>query len=117
MPYFFILPAYVALLMALVCAAIVALFVPRFRQASGYIFAGALGTSFGFLIINVFVWVVGLFPVWLNQKVSLSDWVRHIFQLFVAATLLIGPFVGSAIGVLLGFAAGVYFIYRRRRVA
>ena len=116
MPYFFILPAYVALLMALVCAAIVAHFVPRLRQASGYIFAGAVGTLFGFVIINVFVWIVGLFPAWLNQKVSLSDWLRHLFQLFVAATLLIGPFIGSAIGVLLGFPAGIYFIYKRRRV-
>jgi hypothetical protein len=103
--------------MALVCAAIVAHFVPRFRQASGYILAGAVGTLFGFVIINVFVWIVGLFPAWLNQNVSLSDSLRYILQLFVAVTLLIGPFIGSAIGVLLGFAAGIYFTYKRRRVA
>jgi hypothetical protein len=117
MPYFFILTAYVALLIVLLCGAIIAHFVPRFRQASGYIFAGAVGTLFGFVIMNFFVWIVGLFPAWLNQKVALADWLRHIFQLFVGVTLLIGPFIGSAIGVLLGFVAGIYFIYKRRRVA
>jgi hypothetical protein len=114
MPYFFILPAYVALLVGLIGAAVVARFVPRFQPASGYIVGGAVGTLFGFVIINVLVWVVGLFPAWLNQKVAFPDWLLHLTQYFVAATLLIGPFIGSAIGVFLGFAAGIYFVFRRR---
>ena len=114
MPYFFILPAYVALLVGLIGAAIIARFVPRFQPASGYIVGGAIGTLFGFVIINVFVWIVGLFPAWLNQKVSFPDCLLHVSQFFVAATLLIGPFIGSAIGVLLGLVAGLYFVFRRR---
>jgi hypothetical protein len=115
MPYFFILPAYVALFIALIVIAIITRFVARFRLASGYIVAGAIGTLIGFVIINIVVWIVGLFPVWLNQKVSLPDWLQQVSKFFVAGTLLIGPFIGSAIGILLGFAAGFYFVYRRRK--
>jgi hypothetical protein len=117
MPYFFILPAYVLLLIALVVVAIITRFVPRFRPASGYIIGGTIGTLFGFIIINAFVWIVGLFPAWLNQKTSFPDWLQQVSKVFVAATLLIGPFIGSAIGVFLGFAVGLYFVYRRRRNA
>jgi hypothetical protein len=76
-----------------------------------------VGTLIGFIIINVFVWIVGLFPMWLNQMVTLPDWLRYVSQFFVAGTLFIGPFIGSAIGVLLGFGAGLYFVYRRRSMA
>ena len=117
MPYFFILPAYIVLLIGLIGAAVVARFVPRFQSASGYLFAGAVGTVLGFVIINVLVWIVGLFPAWVNQKVSLPEWLQHASMYFVAAALLIGPFIGSVIGVLLGFAAGLYFVYRRRCAA
>jgi hypothetical protein len=117
MPYFFILPAYAALLAGLMGAAIVSRFVPRFRPAGGYIGGGAIGTLVGFTIVNVLVWLAGLFPVWLNRNDSFPKWLAHTSQFFVAANLLIGPFIGSAVGVALGFAIGVYIVYRKRRQA
>ena len=115
MPYFFILPAYCALLFALVAAAVIARFIPRFRTASGYIVGGAVGTLIGFTLINVIVWLVGLAPVWLSQKSTFPGWLQQTSKFFVAGALLIGPFIGSAFGVFFGFAAGSYFVYRRRR--
>jgi hypothetical protein len=115
MPYFFILPAYGVLLIGLIAAAAVARFVPRFRTASGYIVGGAIGTLIGFTAINTIVWLVGLAPVWLSQKFTFPGWLQQTSKFFVAAALLIGPFIGSAIGVLSGFAAGFYFVYRRRK--
>jgi len=100
---------------ALIVAAIIARFIVRFRPASGYIVAGAIGTLAGFVIVNVLVWLIGLFPIWLNGKVSFPDWLQEVSKFFVAGTLLIGPFIGSAIGILLGFAAGLYFVYKRRK--
>ncbi len=117
MPYFFILPAYVLLLVVLLGAAIAARFVPRFRQASGYIVGGTVGTLVGFIFINAVVIVVGVLPAWLAQKISFPDWLQQGSKIVVARTLLIGPFIGSAIGVLLGFSAGLYFIHRRKRNA
>jgi hypothetical protein len=114
MPYFFILPAYVALLVGLIGVAVVARFVPRFRRASGYFIGGAVGTLVGFVIINIIVILAGVAPAWLAQKFTFPDWLQQVSRYFVAATLLIGPFIGSAIGVFLGFAAGIYFVFRRR---
>ena len=116
MPYFFILPAYVLLLVALTGAAIVTRFMPRFQPASGYIVGGMIGTLVGFIFINVMVVAAGVLPVWLAQKGSFPDWVQQVIKIFVAAALLIGPFIGSAIGVLFGFCAGLYFVHRRRRM-
>jgi hypothetical protein len=48
---------------------------------------------------------------------NLPDWLHEVSKYFVAATFLIGPFVGSAVGVLVGFVAGLYFVRRRRRHA
>jgi hypothetical protein len=117
MPYFFIIPAYLALLIGLVVAAIIARFIPRFQPASRYILAGAIGTLAGFLIINLIVFFAGMAPVWLAEKISFPDWLHEGSKYFVAATLLIGPFVGSAVGVLVGFVAGLYFVRRRSRHA
>ena len=114
MPYFFILPAYALLLLGLVAVAIITRFVPRFRTASGYFVGGAVGTLIGFAVINVIVWLVGLTPVWLSQKFTFPGWLQQASKFFVAAALLVGPFIGSAVGVLFGFAAGFYYVYRRR---
>ncbi len=117
MLYFFIVPAYVLLVVGLIAAAIVARFVPRFQPASGYIVAGTLGTVVGFTIVNAVVIVLGVLPVWLAEKLSFPDWLRHITTVVVTAALFVGPFVGSAIGVLSGFAAGAYLVYRHRKHA
>jgi len=114
MPYFFILPAYVILLVGLLGAATIARFVPRFRTASGYVLGGAVGTLIGFTVINIMVWLVGLAPAWLAQKYTFPAWLQQASQFFVATALLVGPFIGSAMGVLFGFAAGFYWVYRRR---
>ena len=115
MPYFLILPAYAIFLVALIIIAIVARFTERFKSASQYIFAGAFGTLIGFLIANIFLWIIGLFPVWLNQNIPFPDWLQRIGKFFTAATLLLGPFIASAAGILLGLVFGVYFVHRRRR--
>jgi len=117
MPYFLILPAYITLLVALVGIAVIARFVPRLRPASGYFIGGAIGTLIGFLIINAIVILVGIAPVWLAQKFTFPNWLQPVIKVFVVATLFVGPFVGSAIGILLGFAYGIYLVFKRRRHA
>jgi hypothetical protein len=117
MPYFFILPAYLVLLFGLTGLAVAARFMPRFRPFSGCIFGGAAGSLIGFLLFNALVIVLGVAPAWLAEKFTFPDWLQTASKYFVAAALLIGPFIGSAIGVLLGFAAGFFVVLRRRRRA
>jgi len=115
MPYFIILPAYVVLLAALVVAATAARLVPSLRSTSGYIVGGTVGTLPGFIVSNVIVTLAGLLPVFAAQKVTLPEWVHQAGAFLAVAILFIGPFVASAAGVVLGFIAGVYFVFRRRR--
>ena len=115
MPYFIILPVYVLLLVALIVAAIVTRFVPQLQPASAYIVGGTVGTLPAFVVANILVTLAGLLPVWAAQKMELPQRLHDATKFFVAAVLLVGPFVASAIGVFLGFALGVYFVFRRRR--
>jgi len=114
MPYFFILPAYIVFLIGLIAVAVIVRFIPRFQRASGYIIGGAIGTLIGLVIINVIVILAGVAPAWLAERFTLPDWLQKASKYFVAATLLIGPFIGSAVGVFLRFAVGIYFVFRRR---
>lgn len=115
MPYFFILPVFAALLFGVVAMGVIAHFVPKRKKLSRYYLAGAAGALIGFILVNVVVLFVGVAPAWLAQKFTFPNWLRECFQLFVAATLLIGPFFGSAIGVLLGSALGIFILFRRRQ--
>lgn len=115
MPYFIILPIFALLLVGLGIAAIVARCVESWRPASGYIVGGAGGTLLGFIVVNVIVTLAGLLPVLVAQHFTLPQWLQQAGAVVVAAILLIGPFVASAIGIVFGFAAGVCFVFGRRR--
>ncbi len=114
MPYFIILPIYALLLVFLVVAAVVARCIPAWRAASGSIVAGAVGTGFGFVVANVIVTLAGFLPLWVAQQCTLPPWLQQAAAVVVAVILLVGPFVASAMGVALGFVAGVFWGYRRR---
>lgn len=115
MPYFFILPVYAVLLVFLLIAAVVARCVEGWRPASGYIIGGTVGTLPGFIVANVIVTLVGILPVLVAQHLTLPEWLQKAGAVIVAAILLAGPFIASAIGVILGFVAGIFFVFRRRR--
>ena len=113
MPYYFILPAFMALIIILLLMAIVFMFIPRFRPLSKYIFSGTAGSFIGFIIFNVAIWICIWLMMRFEENINLPSWLNHIYGLFMAGTLFIGPFVVSAIGVIIGFISGLYFIYRK----
>jgi hypothetical protein len=115
MPYFFILPAYLILFVGLISLAIIARFSPRFRPVSKYLIGGAIGTLVGFVVFNTIVILVGIAPAWLAQQFTFPTWLHELGKYFVAATLLIGPFIGSFIGITLGFLIGFYFVHERNK--
>lgn len=114
MPYFFILPAYIALALALIVLGMVVRYIPRWQFASVYLLSGALGTLPGFLIANVIVMLAGVIPVILSEKITLPHLLQQIGGFVVAGILLIGPFIASAVGIAGGFFSGVYIVFRKR---
>jgi hypothetical protein len=114
MPYFFILPAYVVLLLGLSLAAIVSHVVREWRPARGYIVAGTIGTFLGIVLANVFVTILGVLPFLFARLTALPEPLRKGARIVGLGILMIGPFIASVAGVLLGFGAGMYFTYRRR---
>ena len=115
MPYFIILPIYALLLAFLVIAAIFARYVESWRPASGYLVGGTVGSFLGFIVANLIVTLAGVLPVLVARHLTPPQWLQQAGAVVVAAILLVGPFVASAMGVILGFAAGVFFVFRRRR--
>jgi hypothetical protein len=55
-------------------------------------------------------------PASLAQGATLPVWLTSIMKVFIVVVLFIGPFVASVLSILAGFAAGVYFVFRRRRI-
>lgn len=115
MPYFFILPAYVLLLLVLGIAAIVTRMNVPWRPASGYIIGGMIGTVPGFIAANLLITLAGILPTVIADHFSLPDGLKQVCGVFAGVALLLGPFVASAVGVVLGFLAGCWLVRWRGR--
>ncbi|MEI8064634.1 MAG: hypothetical protein WCH84_11295 [Verrucomicrobiota bacterium] len=114
MPYFFILPAYVLLVLGLTVAVIIFLLVREWRPAKSYIVAGTIGTFLGIVLANILVTVLGVLPFLFARVPSLPEPLRKGAGILGLGILMIGPFIASVVGVLLGFGVGLYYAYRRR---
>ena len=113
MPYFFIVPAYLLLLLVLGIAAVVLRSGGNSGRASGFILAGMVGTLPGIIAANVVVTLAGLLPLWIAGNVSPPEGVRQLLSALALLCLFIGPFVASVIGVIAGFLCGVWFAATR----
>ena len=96
MPYFIILPIYALLLAFLVSAAILARCVESWRPASGYLVGGTVGSFLGFIVANVIVTLAGILPVLVARHLTPPQWLQQAGAVVVAAILLVGPFIASA---------------------
>lgn len=114
MPYFFILPLYLLGVGILLGATAVCFCSSRLRPWSVYPFAAAIGSVPGFVLANaaLFFGALGV-----AKLALLSTWeVPQIFAtVAAAATIFIGPFVASAIGVLFGASLGVIVAWHLKR--
>lgn len=111
MPYFFILPCYLLLLLALGIFAVV----KRKHPAGACAAAGAIGTIPGILLANLAVTGAGLLPAAVSGHLDAPQIIRQITAAFAAVMLLLGPFIASAFGVLAGFTAGCAWACKRSR--
>jgi hypothetical protein len=114
-PYFLIVPAYLALLLILGIAAFVASRNPPWRPACGFIVGGMIGTLPGIIVANGIVTLVGILPAVLADRLSAGEGLTRFCGILTIIALILGPFAASLVGVLLGFAAGCLWVRLRRR--
>jgi hypothetical protein len=117
MPYFFICPLYALLLLCLFTLAVVARFVPRFRNYSSYLAIGAVGTIPGFVIGNALFWlcVVGAAIV-LKKPLDHLDGVFKTGAAFgFVAVFLAGLVMANVGGCAIGFLFGLWLRRKLRK--
>jgi drug/metabolite transporter (DMT)-like permease len=111
---FVILSVYAALLVALIIAAMVTTRKPGWQPVTRYLVAGTLGSVLGFIVANGCVVLAGVGPILLAGHYTLPQWVNYTGAVIVAGILFLGPILASVIGVIVGFAAGIYYVFKRR---
>ncbi len=111
---FIIVCVYSALLIALIIAAVITTRIPGGQMVARYIVAGTAGSLLGFVAANGCVVLAGVGSVMLAGHYTLPQWLNYAGAVVVAGILFIGPIVASVIGVIMGFSAGVYYVFKRR---
>ena len=115
MPYFFILPIFVLIEVSLLVSSFVVLKFQKYLWAKSYLLGVVLGSTIGFLVANLILWVVSVLPDALAQKYSLPEFVQTVSKFILAFGLLLGPFFASAGGMVFGSLIAVYIVYRKRK--
>ena len=109
-----ILSVYAALLVTLIIAAVITTRIPGWQPVTRYLIAGTVGTLLGFVVANGCVVLAGVGPILLAGHYTLPQWLNYTGAVIVAGILFLGPILASVIGVILGFAAGIYYVFKRR---
>ncbi len=113
MLYFFIVPIYLIVLFTLLVAALICRLRPHLRQLSGYFVASAIGSIPGFIVGNLIL-VAVVAPIITGEIILPESW-YWLTATIAGLGLIVGPFVVSFSGSLLGALAG-WSICRNRRL-
>jgi hypothetical protein len=115
MPYFFICPIYVLLVLGLLALAVGVRFTDKYRNYSGHIIFGVIGTFPGFVLGNVIFWALFVGSVLLLKKAPIDfsgDVTKTAAALGLAGLFLGGLALANVVGCLGGFLVG--FLFRSR---
>jgi tetrahydromethanopterin S-methyltransferase subunit C len=112
--YFFILPAFIVFETALLLVAVVSHYREKLRWVSGYLIGVFLGSTVGFVLLNLILWIIPAMSAFTALYNSLPEFAQSIVKFIMAIGLLFGPFFASAGGLFIGALIGIYFVYRRR---
>jgi len=108
MPYFFIIPGYLGLLFLATMTYLYFKVKLPSSSVSSYILFGSLGSAFGILSLNALLWGLIVFVIKAFPNTS-----GNLMGAGMVILILIGPFIASAAGILLGILVGCLFRYKR----
>ena len=110
MPYFFICPIYLLLVLCLGTISIAAFFTPRFRHLSLPIAIGTIGTFPGLIIANVLFWVcfIGIAFILKQPFAQVEGALQTGKAIGLAILFVIGLAAANLGGCVLGFISGLW---------
>jgi hypothetical protein len=112
MPYFIVLPFYSVFLISLLLGAGILFFFPNRRGLAAYLCGGAIGSIPGIIIANGLLFALIKLSVLATNQANLPNLMRSVAGFIIAGQIFIGPFLVSIVGVLAGFALGLYSVDR-----
>lgn len=115
MPYFFILPAFGIAVLLLAGFAIACRVVPSLGPLFPFAWRILLWSTVGFAVANGAVLLLFLVPAFAPEGAPGDPGAREALRIGLAAGLLLGPFIASALGFMAGSTFGVFLALRSMR--
>ena len=117
MPYFFILPAFGIAVLLLVGFTVACRIAPSLEPMFPFAWRIMLWSTVGFVVANAVVLLLFLVPAFAPECAQGDPGAREASRIGLAAGLLLGPFIASALGFMAGSTFGVFLALRSLRSA
>jgi hypothetical protein len=118
MPYFFVAAAFAAFFLAMGIASLIVLAFRSLRHLLSFAWRIWLWSSLGFVAANALLIAAvrfGILP--LLDATTSPPWLRNSVGILGGLTIVLGPFIASAVGVGVGSLLGVVLALRSIRAA
>lgn len=115
MPYFFILPAFGIAVLLLGGFTIACKVAPSLNPLFPFAWRILLWSTVGFGVANGAVLLLFLVPAFAPEGVPGNRGARGVLKIGLAAGLLVGPFIASALGFMAGSTFGAFLALRSLR--
>ncbi len=115
MPYFFILPVVAGIVLLLGGFAIACRLAPSLRPLYPFAWRILVWSTAGVVAANAAVLLLFLVPAVAPEDLAADRGAGAPLKIFLAAGLLVGPLVATALGFMVGSTVGVYLALRALR--
>ncbi len=115
MPYFFVLPIVGLVVLLLGGFAIACRATPSLRPLFPFAWRILVWSTAGVVVANAAVFLLYLVPAFAPEELAAAQGAGGLLKIFLAAGLLVGPLVATALGFMVGSTVGVYLALRALR--
>ncbi len=115
MPYFFVLPVVGAVVLLLGGFALACRLAPPLRPLFPFAWRILLWSTVGVVAANGAVFLLYLVPAIAPEELATDQGARGLLKMLLAAGLVVGPLVATALGFMAGSTLGVFLALRALR--